>query len=214
MRRLPAIVLLVTCGCFVDGCGPSEADRAKAEAAAQQKAAAAAVDAKERASALEKLEAERLAALWLYQREPAASGQQITAQINSTNNVDTDGSGGKAVRLIFRDHPAWGRSSYLVLKAGDFNCYGSCTLTVTVDDQPPRKMTGRRPVTDEAIAMFVNDWQSLWKMTAGAKRLTIEFPVKAGGTRAAVFDVAGLDRSKMPRWDALTGTKPPPVTSP
>jgi hypothetical protein len=62
-------------------------------------------------------------------------------------------------------------------------------------------MKGRRPVTDDAIAMFVNDWKALWTMTAGAKTLTIEFPVKAGGTRAATFDIAGLDRSKMPGWD-------------
>ena len=49
--------------------------------------------------------------------------------------------------------------------------------------------------------MFVNDWRTLWGLTQGAKRIQIEFPVKAGGTRTAMFDVAGLDRSKMPGWD-------------
>ena len=49
--------------------------------------------------------------------------------------------------------------------------------------------------------MFVNDWRTLWRLTQGAKRIQIEFPVKAGGTRTASFDVAGLDRSKMPGWD-------------
>jgi hypothetical protein len=29
----------------------------------------------------------------------------------------------------------------------------------------------------------------------------VEFPVKAGGTRTAVFEVAGLDRTKLPGWD-------------
>jgi hypothetical protein len=119
---------------------------------------------------------------------------------------DTDGSGAKQVRLIFRDHPSWGRSSYLVLNAGDFDCYGGCSLNVTIDDAPAKKMRGRRPKTDEAIAMFIDDWQSLWKMTEGRKLLTIEFPVKAGGTRAAVFEIGGLDRTKMPLWDALTRT--------
>jgi hypothetical protein len=38
-------------------------------------------------------------------------------------------------------------------------------------------------------------------MTKGAKRLSIQFPVKAGGTRTAVFEVGGLDRSQMPGWD-------------
>jgi hypothetical protein len=182
----------------VVACGPSAADRARMEAAATAKSAAAEQDAKERAAALAKLDTERLAALWIYQREPVPHGAQVTAQINSKNDVDADGSGGKAVRLIFRDHPSWGRSAYLVLKAGDFKCYGGCTLSVTVDEQPPRRMAGLRPVTDDAIAMFVKDWQSLWKMIAGARTLSIEFPVKAGGTRTAIFEVGGLDRSQMP----------------
>jgi hypothetical protein len=62
-------------------------------------------------------------------------------------------------------------------------------------------MAGRRPKTDEAIAMFINDEAALWKLTAGAKRLSIEFPVRAGGTRTATFEVGGLDRAKMPGWD-------------
>jgi hypothetical protein len=41
---------------------------------------------------------------------------------------------------------------------------------------------------------------TLWRMTAGARRLSIEFPVKAG-TRTAAFEIAGLDRSKMPGWN-------------
>ena len=62
-------------------------------------------------------------------------------------------------------------------------------------------MAANRPKTDEAIAMFVDDNKSLWRMTRDAKRISIEFPVKAGGTRTAVFEVAGLDRSKLPGWD-------------
>jgi hypothetical protein len=69
-----------------------------------------------------------------------------------------------------------------------------------VDDLSPEKMAARRPKTDEAIAMFINDAAALWKLTSGGKRISIEFPVKAGGTRTASFDVAGLDESKMPGW--------------
>ncbi|MEO5873754.1 MAG: hypothetical protein ABIS86_06875, partial [Streptosporangiaceae bacterium] len=75
-------------------------------------------------------------------------------------------------------------------------------MTVTVDDAAPQPMAGRRPVTDDAIAMFINDDRTLWRLTSGATRIGIEFPVKAGGTRTATFDVAGLNRSKLPRWDA------------
>jgi len=148
----------------------------------------------------------RTAALWTYNRvavagKGKAGGTQLSASIDAKDNVDVDGSGAKPVQLIFRDHPAWGRSAYLVLQSGDFNCYGGCKLKVKVDDAPAKTMAGSRPKTDEAIAMFVEDERKLWRMTQGAKLLSIEFPVKAGGTRSAVFEVAGLDRSQMPGWD-------------
>lgn len=142
----------------------------------------------------------RLASLWSYNVESVKGGQQLSAAIFAREDLDTDGSGAKPVRLIFRDHPSWGRSSYLVLKAGDFDCYGSCRVQVTVDDAAPKSMAANRPKTDEAIAMFIDDERALWRMTRDARRLGITFPVKAGGTRTAVFEVAGLDRGKLPAW--------------
>ncbi|NZA27172.1 hypothetical protein H0E84_12350 [Luteimonas sp. SJ-92] len=143
----------------------------------------------------------RAAALWQYNVQEVKGGQQRSAAIFARDDVDTDGSGAKQVRLIFRDHPSWGRSSYLVLQAGDFACGRACRVPVSVDDGEPRRMAANRPVTDEAIAMFIEDEAALWRMTEGAKTLSIEFPVKAGGTRTAVFEVAGLDRARMPGWD-------------
>jgi hypothetical protein len=61
-------------------------------------------------------------------------------------------------------------------------------------------MAANRPDTDEAIAMFIDDERALWRMLDGAKMLSVEYPVKAGGTRTAVFEVGGLDRSKLPGW--------------
>jgi hypothetical protein len=143
----------------------------------------------------------RLASLWAYNVETVKGGQQLSAAIFAREEVDTDGSGARPVRLIFRDHPDWGDSSYLVLQAGDFDCYGSCRVKVTVDDAGPRSMAANRPKTDEAIAMFIDDQRTLWRLTRDAKRLAIEFPVKAGGRRTAVFEVGGLDRGKLPGWD-------------
>ena len=38
-------------------------------------------------------------------------------------------------------------------------------------------------------------------MAAQAKTgLSIEFPVKAGGTRTAVFETGGVDKGKLPKW--------------
>lgn len=146
-------------------------------------------------------ESARTAALWSYDTRPAGGGQQVSAMLYSRDAVDVDGSGAKRVRLIFRDHPEWGRSSYLVLEAGDFDCYPSCRVPVQVDDGAPRRMAANRPQTDEAIAMFIDDERALWRLIDGATTIAIEFPVKAGGTRRAVFEVSGLDRARMPGWN-------------
>ncbi|MGO3126919.1 MAG: hypothetical protein ACTIJY_02485 [Luteimonas sp.] len=145
-------------------------------------------------------ETARTQALWIYNTANVEGGEQLSAAIYARDNIDVDGTGAKQVRLIFRDHPSWGRSSYLVLQTGDFDCYPSCRVSVRVDDGEPRRMAANRPQTDEAIAMFIDDERALWRLLDGAKTVSIEFPVKAGGTRTAVFEVAGLDRGKLPKW--------------
>lgn len=148
-------------------------------------------------------EARRVAALWSYQSQAVDGGNQLSAAIYAREPLDVDGSGAKPVRLIFRDHPDWGRSSYLVLPGGDFAkaCYRSCSVTVTIDDQPPEKMSANRPKTDEAIAMFIDDEKTLWRLTRDAERMRIEFPTRDVGDKVAEFEVAGLDRAKLPKWD-------------
>jgi hypothetical protein len=143
---------------------------------------------------------QRTAALWSYKRQPDKDGTQLSATIYSKDPVDVDGSGAQRVRLIFRDHHSWGKSSYLVLQSGDFACHGGCRVKVAIDDKAPKSMAALRPETDEAIAMFINDERALWRMIDGAKLLAVEFPVKAGGTRTAEFEVAGLDRKQLPDW--------------
>ncbi|MFP7723923.1 hypothetical protein [Lysobacter sp. D1-1-M9] len=146
-------------------------------------------------------EARRTAALWTYQSQPVDGGEQLSAAIHAKDRVDVDGSGPQPVRLIFRDHPDWGRSSYLVLQAGDFDCYGGCKVQVTVDDSEPRAMDASRPDTDEAIAMFIEDERALWNLAKDADEIAIEFPVKVGGTRTVVYEVAGLDSNRLPAWN-------------
>jgi hypothetical protein len=143
----------------------------------------------------------RMAALWAYQVQPMKGGEQVSAAIYSKDPVETDGGAKRPVRLIFRDHPEWGKSAYLVLEAGDFNCYAGCKVQVQADDAAPRPMAASRPKTDEAIAMFIEDERGLWRRAQGAKALTITFPVKAGGTRTAVFETSGVDVSKLPKWN-------------
>lgn len=146
-------------------------------------------------------EKQRLASLWSYGEEPVKKGgTQLTAAIYSQEPVDTDGGGTHPVRLIFRDHPDWGRSAYLVLQAGDFDCYKGCKLKVTVDGKV-QTLPGSRPNTDEAIAMFIDDHKGLWKLAKNAKQLSIQFPTKTVGKRTAEFEVSGLDPAKLPKWN-------------
>ena len=154
-----------------------------------------------KANAAQAGETQRTAALWAYQTEAVPAGKQLSAAIYARDNVDTDGSGAKQVRLIFRDHPDWGRSSYLTLEAGDFNCYGGCKVMVKIDDAAPKAMAASRPKTDEAIAMFIEDERALWRLAKQAETLEIVFSVKAGGTRTAVFEVGGLDPVHLPKWN-------------
>lgn len=146
-------------------------------------------------------EQRRLAGLWNYSRVAAGKGEQRSAAIFSSEAVDTGGSAAATVQLVLRDHPEWKRSAYLVLEGGDFDCYGGCKVQVKFDGAAARAMSAWRPNTDEAIAMFIEDYRGLWKRMRQAQRLEIVFPVKAGGTRTAVFEVGGLDGSQMPGWD-------------
>src|SRR5690606_16220558 len=147
-------------------------------------------------------EADRTSRLWTYNVQEVKGGQQRAAQIHSKDPVDT-GDTSDRVQLIFRDHPDWGRSSYLVLGGDDFarSCYSACRVTVTVDDGEPRRMAANRPDTDEAIAMFIDDHRALSRPADGAALPPIEFPVAAGDTRTAVFEVGGLERSRMHGWE-------------
>ncbi|WP_369979203.1 hypothetical protein [Xanthomonas bundabergensis] len=146
-------------------------------------------------------ELRRMQAAWEYSQVPAGKGMQRSAMLYSRDKVDVDGSGPKPVQLVFRDHPEWKRSAYLVLQAGDFRCAAGCKVQLKADDAAPRAAAAWRPNTDEAIAMFISDDKALWKLARKTTVLQIEFPVKAGGTRTAVFETGGLDGSKMPGWD-------------
>jgi hypothetical protein len=158
--------------------------------------AARCADAKAKAG--EQAESARLQGLWSYQTSPVGKGKQLNASIYAKNDVDT-GAGTSHVRLIFRDHPEWGRSSYLVLDNGDFDCYGGCALKMQVDGKP-LTMAGSRPKTDEAIAMVVEDERALWRTVKKSKTLTITIPLKGARAQDAVFEVGGLDASRMPGW--------------
>ena len=154
-----------------------------------------------KAKAEEVREQNRLSSLWNYAQVTAGKGIQRSAMIYSKEPVDVDGAGPRTVQLVFRDHPEWKRSAYLVLQAGDFRCPGGCKVQLVADGAAPKSMAAWRPDTDEAIAMFITDHKALWKLLRKTREVAIEFPVKGGGTRTAVFETGGLNPEHMPGWD-------------
>ena len=194
-RSALSILCFLACLGTIAGCGGRSSESRAAEASAK-----AAEEAKARVEADARRERLRLNDLWTYTTVPAGKGQQVTASIKSMNDIDADGKTSKWVLLVFRDHPAWGRSSYLVLQNGDFDCYGKCTVKVTADTAAAKPMPARRPKTDEAIAMFIDDPRAMFRLATESTRLSVEFPVKAGGMRTASFEVGGLDKAKLPGW--------------
>ena len=158
-------------------------------------------DVKEKAEAAR--EQRRMEALWDYSQVGTDGGTQRSAALLSKEPVDVDGSGAKPVQLVFRDHPTWKRSSYLVLQASDFAkaCYRRCQVSVVADGGAPKRMSANRPDTDEATAMFIDDDKALWRLVRKTKELEVEFLVKDGSLRKAVFETGGLDGSQMPGWD-------------
>ena len=154
-----------------------------------------------KAKAEEVREQNRLSSLWNYAQVTAGKGIQRSAMIYSKEPVDVDGAGPRTVQLVFRDHPEWKRSAYLVLQAGDFRCPGGCKVKLVADGAAPKSAAAWRPDTDEAIAMFITDHKALWKLLRKTREVAIEFPVKGGGTRTAVFETGGLNPEHMPGWD-------------
>ena len=48
---------------------------------------------------------------------------------------------------------------------------------------------------------FIDDDKALWRLVRKTKELEVEFLVKDGSPRKAVFETGGLDGSQMPGWD-------------
>ena len=90
-----------------------------------------------------------------------------------------------------------------MLQASDIAqaCYRRCQVTVIADGGTPKRMSANRPDTDEATAMFIDDHKALWRLARETKVMEIEFPVKDGSTRKAVFETGGLDGKQMAGWD-------------
>src|SRR5690606_31818387 len=133
-----------------------------------------------------------------YPRQAAGTGEQRSAVIWSKEEVDLGDGAPSRVQLVFRDHPEWGRSSYLVLQSGDFDCYRKCRVPVTLDDGAATRMSAYRPDTDEAAGRSVGGDGALGRRGRGAGTAACGFGVEGGGGCSARCGRGGLDTGRMP----------------
>lgn len=143
-------------------------------------------------------DAARLAALWSYSRVPVGRGEQRAAMLQASAPIPQP-QGETTVQLVFRDHPAWGRSAYLVLDRGGFECHGRCRVTLTLRDGKVQRISAWKPTSHAAIALFLDDPLALWRIARTTPSLTLTFPTVAG-PRRATFETGGADASQLPGW--------------
>ena len=153
-----------------------------------------------RAKATAQRESRRLAKLWTYTAVPEAGGTQYAAAIESREPLQAAANAKDAqrVRLVLRQHPKWGQSVYLLLDNATFDCSKGCpTLPVRFDDAPPQRMKATIPPTGEP-ALFIDDDKAFIAKLQKARSVAIDVTIKGAGAKTLVFEVGGLDISKLP----------------
>ena len=132
----------------------------------------------------------RMQRLWSYQSGKESGGNQSTASIYS-NDVDA----ADRVRLILRRHSDWGHSAYLYDSGKGFQCRGTCTLMMRIDEQGPQSIKAYLPPTGEP-ALFIKDDNAFVTKLEHAQKLSIDVVTRDRGKRTLVFDVGGFDPAR------------------
>ena len=146
-----------------------------------------------RAQAEAARETRRLQGLWDYQANAVQGGTQRSATVFSkTPDLGEDAPAPiPDAQLVLRDHPAWGRSAYLLLEQKKFDCGKPCAMRIAFDDAPATQWKGRQADSGKGPALFIEDDAAFEKALAGAKRVRIELPKGSGRLPALVFEVGG-----------------------
>jgi hypothetical protein len=137
----------------------------------------------------------RLEKLWSYNvemMEGGGDGVVRSAAIYATHDADN-----APVRLVLRAHPKWGRSVYLVLDSGEFDCPPGCEVAVKFDDAPPRQFKATKS-TENKQAMFIDDEKAIRENLDKIRVITVAASV-GGKPRNLSFEVGGFDRVQLDR---------------
>ena len=167
-----------------------------AASAAAQKAGATLADT--RAHAERMRQARRLRGLWDYQAVAVEGGTQRSAAIYSKTVAVEEGEPlpQPDAQLVLRDHPAWGRSAYLLLAQSKFNCGKPCAVTIAFDQDPARRFAGKQADSGKGPALFIVDEKGFIAAMGQARQVRIELPKGSGLLPALVFEVGGYDPAR------------------
>jgi hypothetical protein len=140
----------------------------------------------------------RLSGLWTYNTELLEGGGENvvhTAAIYATKDPNDINNDEVPVRLVLRRHPKWGRSAYLVLDHGEFDCPPGCKVPIKFDDQPVRMFDSSKSDQNKQ-AMFITDEETIRDILDKIRVITINTSVD-GRPRAIMFEVGGFDRAQL-----------------
>ncbi|MBS0576281.1 MAG: hypothetical protein JSS45_07655 [Proteobacteria bacterium] len=142
----------------------------------------------------------RLRQLWTYNTEFLEGGGDSnvvhTASILAEKDPNFNGDQ-VPVKMVLRRHPKWGRSLYLVVDHGTFDCAGKCQVPVQFDDQPPMSMAAEKSDQNRQ-GLFIDDEEKIRDALDKVRVVTVKTSID-GQPRTLSFEVGGFDRAQLER---------------
>ncbi len=140
----------------------------------------------------------RLRDLWDYQAVAKGKRWQRTATLYSRTAVAEEGELAiqPDAQLVLRDHPDWGRSSYLLFAQSKFECGPPCRMDISFDGGAAQSFPGKQADSGKGPALFINDEARFIKQLSDAREVRIQLPKGSGSASSLVFEVSGFDAAR------------------
>ena len=151
-----------------------------------------------RTQASQQRDVRRLRDLWDYQSVPRGKGHQRTATVYSRTPVVEEGMPAiqPDAQLVLREHPEWGRSSYLLFAQSKFRCGPPCRMDISFDGGDKQSFSGKQADSGKGPALFIEDDTRFIKLMSAARELRIQLPKGSGSATSLVFEVSGFDAAR------------------
>jgi len=143
-------------------------------------------------------EQRRLSELWNYQTVAMGNGVQRSATLYSHTAAPEEGvvAATPDAQLVLRDHPSWGRSTYLLLELSRFDCGKPCAMQISFDDGQAQRFAGRQADSGSGPALFIEEDKRFIDAMSQAKKVRIKLPAGSARIPTLTFEVAGYAPSR------------------